>query len=112
MAESKAAVSTSEELFIDASLLSGEVDADRMDHEGDWQRQYEIWAHADRALSGASPSEQDIACALFQLNRAVDFRDKLLDAAYAFKKVPNRSGKNKHEIMESLGIIKTTSKRS
>ncbi len=97
------------ELKIDAAILSGEFYAEaRIDHSGDWRRQYEIWTHADRILSSASPSEHDLACVLFQLNRAVDFRDKILDEVYAFRKIPIRlTSNNKHEIMENLGIIKT-----
>jgi hypothetical protein len=43
---------------------------------------------------------------VIQLNRAVDFRDKLLDSKYHFKSIPGGLRTNKHAIMAELGLMK------
>lgn len=71
----------------------------------EWEQQYEIYNHAASILE-EEPDEHDLACVLFQLNRAVDFREKLLNQLYKFKKIPGLRGKKHHEAMQDLGIIK------
>ena len=71
----------------------------------DWQQQYEIYNHAESIL-GKNPENHDLACAVFQLNRAIDFREKFLNKQYNFKKIPGFKNNKQHEIMHMLGIIK------
>lgn len=43
---------------------------------------------------------------MFQLNRAVDFRDRLLARIYSFKHIPgSQRFRNQHEVMCKLGLI-------
>jgi hypothetical protein len=73
---------------------------------GDGKPHYEIWKHADRLLSAVDPSDQDLQAAIIQLDRAVDFRQKLLNEIYHFEKLPGMRKKNVYEITVELGIVK------
>jgi len=67
---------------------------------------YEIYEHAENILS-KNPNEHDLICAIFQLNRAIELRDKQLNKNYKFKKIPSLIKKyEQHLVMEELGIIK------
>lgn len=71
----------------------------------EWKHQYDIYEHAMSILDD-EPNQHDLACAIFQLNRCIDFREKLLNQHYHFKKIPGMAGKKHHEAMELLGLIK------
>jgi hypothetical protein len=45
-----------------------------------------------------------------QLQRAIELRDKMLNALYNFTKIPNRTAKAPYPIMADLGIIRPTMK--
>jgi hypothetical protein len=95
------------EIYIDPVVLSDGADSPEMkDHPPDWRKQYEIWSHGNSIISSPSPSQQDLASAIVQLQRAVEFRDKLLNRLYAFENIPNRAKRNKYEVMADLGIIR------
>lgn len=81
------------------------VEVSRLADLEDWKRQYEIYRHAESILDNR-PGEHDLACAIFQLNRAIDFREKHLNKQYSFRKIPGLHGKKQHEAMSDLGIIK------
>jgi len=86
---------------IHASMFSPRQDTPRL--------HYEILDHAEELLGRAS-TRQDLCCVIIQLNRAIDFRDKLLDSIYHFKSIPGaptRNKFNKHEFMTRLGLMKT-----
>lgn len=93
-------------LWIDKSFLTYDyyVSGSTSVVSEEWQQQYEIYKHVASIL-GKSPDNNDLASAVFQLNRAIDFREKLLNKQYSFKKIPGFHGKKQHEIMHSLGII-------
>ncbi|MBZ6076127.1 hypothetical protein [Microvirga puerhi] len=71
----------------------------------DWQQQYDIHGHAESILEN-NPNSHDLACAIFQLNRSIDFRERLLNKLYNFKRIPGIYGNKHHERMSYLGIIK------
>jgi hypothetical protein len=54
------------------------------------QEQREMWAHGNDLLLKTNPSQQDLAAALIQFQRAVELRDKLLDKLDGFEKIPGR----------------------
>ena len=70
----------------------------------DWQGHYAPWEHANESLLGRA-SQQDRACAIFQLRRALEFRDKALRSTYPLEKIAG-SGKKAHwEILSELNIV-------
>jgi hypothetical protein len=99
------------EIFIDPIVLSaGANGAAMIDHQVDWRKQHEIWSHANGIIASPSPSQQDLAAAVIQLQRAVELRDGTLDKLYNFTKIPNKSSKVPYPIMADLGIIRPTLK--
>jgi hypothetical protein len=99
------------ELHIDGIvMLTGSESNSWRYHHLDWRLQYEIWDHGNQLLSKASPSQQDLAAAVIQFQRAVELRDKLLDKIYGFERIPGRTSTNKYAIMADLGIIRPTLK--
>ena len=69
------------EIFIDPVMLSNGADREEWeDHRVDWRKQHEIWSHANGIIAGSSPSRQDLAVAVMQFQRAVELRDKMLNA--------------------------------
>ncbi|HXM40400.1 MAG TPA: hypothetical protein VN924_04065 [Bryobacteraceae bacterium] len=99
------------EVFIDSVMLSNGADSDEWeDHRIDWRKQHEIWSHANGLIEGASPTRQDLAAAVMQLQRAVELRDNTLNALYNFTKMPNKTAKAPYPIMADLGIIRPTMK--
>jgi hypothetical protein len=76
------------------------------DHRSQSKLQYEIWTHGNELLLKPVPSQQDLAAAVIQLQRAVELRDKLLDKLYGFDNIPGRPRSGKYAIMEDLGIIR------
>jgi hypothetical protein len=99
------------ELYIDGIIMSagGECSASGS-HRVNWKLQHEIWAHGNQLLSKADPSQQDLAAAVIQFQRAVELRDRLLDQIYGFERIPGRTSTNKYAIMADLGIIRPTLK--
>jgi hypothetical protein len=96
------------ELRIDKSIITSDIEDECTTFLQDkfWRKQYEIWMHAKDLLDKLAPAEQDCAAALFQLSRAVEFRDKLLAEIYPFKRIPGLpKGLKQHEIMCQLGLI-------
>jgi hypothetical protein len=79
-------------------------------HRSSSKKQREIWAHGNDLLLKTNPSQQDLAAALIQFQRAVELRDKLLDKLYGFEKIPGRPNPGKYAIMSDLGIIRPTLK--
>jgi len=69
----------------------------------DWQGHYAPWEHANESLSRRA-SEQDRASAIFQLRRALEFRDKALRSVYSLDKIPGL-GRNAYPgILSDLNI--------
>jgi hypothetical protein len=100
-----------DEILIDPIVLTGTVDSPETTyHLVAWRKQYEIWNHANGIISGPLPSQQDLAAAVIQLQRAVELRDKLLDQLYNFTKLPCVTAKAPYPIMSDLGIIRPTMK--
>jgi hypothetical protein len=109
--EGKTAFAAGNEIFIDAMVLSAGADGPEMtDHRVDWRKQHEIWNHANGIIASPSPSQQDLAGAVNQLQRAVELRDRTLDKLYNFTKIPNRTERTPYPIMSDLGIIRPTLK--
>lgn len=99
------------ELYIDGVIFSkGSESNSWNDHRLNWKLQHEIWEHGNQLLSKANPSQQDLAAAVIQFQRAIELRDKLLDQIYQFEKIPGRTSSNKYAIMADLGIIRPTLK--
>jgi hypothetical protein len=92
-------------IWLDKNFLSNDAQFAVGTPSESWKEQYVIYNHAESILK-KNPNEHDLACAIFQLNRAVDFREKLLNKHYNFKKIQGMQGKKQHEIMVELGIIK------
>src|ERR1039457_2673786 len=98
-------------VFIDPIMLSNGADGEEWeDHRIDWRKQHEIWSHANGIIAGASPSRQDLAVAVMQLQRAIELRSTMLNALYNFTELPNRTAKAPYPIMADLGIIRPTMK--
>lgn len=97
--------------MIDPIVLTGTVDSPETTyHKIAWRKQYEIWNHANGIISGPLPSQQDLAAAVIQLQRAIELRDKLLDQLYNFTKLPYVTAKAPYPIMSDLGLIRPTMK--
>ena len=111
--EGKNTLAAGAEIFIDSIVLSAGIDgaeSETIDHRADWKKQHEIWSHANGTLASPSPSQQDLAAAVIQLQGAVELRDRLLDNLYNFTKIPNKTAKAPYPIMADLGIIRPTLK--
>ena len=70
----------------------------------DWKAHYNPWEHANGSLT-ANASEQDRACALFQLRRALEFRDTALTNIYSLDKVPGFGKAAYPRIFSDLKIV-------
>jgi hypothetical protein len=104
-------ISPGTELYIDGVVLSKGGWSNSWDnHRVNWKAQHGIWEHGNQLLSKADPSEEDLAAAIIQFQRAVELRDKLLDKIYGFERIPGRISTNKYVIMADLGIIRPTLK--
>jgi hypothetical protein len=104
-------ISPGTELNIDGVVLSTGGWSNSWDnHRVNWKAQHGIWEHGNQLLSKADPSEEDLAAAIIQFQRAVELRDKLLDKIYGFEQIPGRISANKYAIMADLGIIRPTLK--
>jgi len=57
-------------------------------HRSSSKKQRGIWAHGNDLLLKTNPSQQDLAAALIQFQRAIELQDKLLDKLYGFEKSP------------------------
>lgn len=79
-------------------------------HRSSSKKQLEIWNHGNELLLKSNPSQQDLATALIQFQRAVELRDKLLDKLYGFENIPGKASVGKYAIMADLGIIRPTLK--
>ncbi|PCI97082.1 MAG: hypothetical protein COB14_09465 [Alphaproteobacteria bacterium] len=101
-----------EEIWISTDVLDFHFDSagGSFVDESKWKRQYEIWSHTENILEN-NPSEHDLACAIFQLKRTIDFREKHLHDLYSFHRIPTCAGKQKYEIIEEMGIVKPILKR-
>jgi hypothetical protein len=99
------------ELYIDVIVMSAGGECSTSGSHGvNWKLQHEIWAHGNQLLSKTDPSQQDLAAAIIQFQRAVELRDRLLDQIYRFEQIPGRASNNKYAIMADLGIIRPTLK--
>lgn len=94
-------------IWLPLDILSGETQrgSHRYVQDEEWKKHYEILDHANYLL-GIEKSEHDRACAIFQLNRAVELRDKFLNKIYQFRKIKGFKGLGQNEIMERLDMIK------
>ena len=69
-----------------------------------WERHYDPWKDAqDRLADGAS--EEARASAIWQLRRAVEFRDKAFKVTYPFDKIPGFNERTYHKLLLDLEII-------
>jgi hypothetical protein len=104
-------IKAGDDLFITARLLSeGGWSNSWKYHRSPVKKQHEIWAHGNELLLKMTPSQEDLAAALIQFQRAVELRDKLLDKLYGFESIPGKRSPGKHAIMADLGIIRPTLK--
>lgn len=94
-------------VWIHFDVLSGETQRDgiRYIRDDEWKKHYEILNHANYLLE-IEKSDHDRACAIFQLNRAVELRDKFLSKIYHFRRIKSFKGLGQSEIMENLDMIK------
>lgn len=69
-----------------------------------WQGHYAPWEHANKSLLG-SASHEDRACAILQLRRALEFRDKALKSVYSPEKIVISEKKKYWELLSKLGIV-------
>jgi hypothetical protein len=99
------------ELYIDGIIMSAGGESNSWDyHRSNWKLQHEIWEHGNQLLSKPDTSQQDLAAAIIQFQRAVELRDKLLNKIYGFERIPGRRSASKYTIMVDLGIIRPTLK--
>ena len=68
----------------------------------DWKGHYEPWQHANETLKRTQTTEQDLASAIFQLRRAVEFRENALRLFYGLDQIP---GTTKNTVLTDLQIV-------
>lgn len=69
-----------------------------------WEKHYEPWKHANATLVETA-SEQDRASAIFQLRRALEFREKALNSVYGFNRIPGGGKKRTSDWLEMFNIV-------
>src|ERR1700730_8066613 len=67
----------------------------------DWESHYDPWKYANDCLADGA-LEQARTSAIFQLRRAVEFREKELKSIYSFDKIPGFEGTKDHKISKIL----------
>lgn len=94
-------------IWLPSDIFNGESqrEGSRYVNDDEWRMHYEILDHANYLLD-IEKSDHDRACAVFQLNRAVELRDKFLGRIYHFRRIKSFRGLGQSEIMEQLDMIK------